>query len=1075
MRTGLVLGIVCIAFGLASAQERGGIVGSVVDQSGAEVSGAKIMVTNSGTGQVRTASSSSSGEYAVPNLPVGVYTATAEQPGFKRATIGNIKVDVQQTVRIDFSLQVGQVTDQVTVTGVAPLLQADDAQIGALVENKRVEDLPLNGRNFTQLALLVPGATEGTAGNYAATFGLGTRGSGVSFSINGQQSSYNQFLIDGVPAKENQHESNSISPSVDAIQEFRVQTSNYSAELGTEAGGQINLVTKSGTNRLHGTAYEFLRNDVFDGSNFFSGGTKPELRRNQFGGTLGGPIRRNKTFFFGSYEGTRIRKGFTQTGLVPNTQERAGNFSDLLPLGITIYDPTTHVPFAGNVIPSGSISPIASTILEQFVPLPNTAPPDQPFDPNLATNYVSNDTNKINVYQVIGRLDHHFTDKDAVFGRYIIEDVDNISPKLFPTDSFRQKSRGQNAEISFSHIFSSNKLNELKLAYNRFRQNEVVGNAFHRDVVAELAIAGLCQQPACWGVPEMDISPYLSFGEHGLGQVVSGPRGWRSEIFHIGDAFSYSKGAHSLKFGLTMERHRDTFPETIFPRGIFGFDGRFTSVDGNTPNSTTALADFLLGLPRTSLASIDEFDPHFENTDLYPWFQDDWRVTSTLTLNLGLRYEWSGRPISENDTISNIDISGGTAQLITAKDHSQFGFPRSLVDNDNNNFAPRLGFAWSPSQVKRYVLRGGYGIFYQRETSNSWIDLAINPPFINQTFFILDSTQAGSFDFQNPFALAPPIPLLFFAIDKHWRDGYVQEWNLDNQFSITPNLVVDIAYVGNKGTRLPNLIPINQAVPGPGDVQSRRPFPNFGSLNFRLSNSSATYHGLQTRVERRFANGFSFLASYTFSKAINDASIYENDPGPQNVRDLRAEKGLASQDVRQRLVMSYVYELPFGRGKRFGSSSTGVSQQLIGGWQVNGITTLQSGQPFTPILGFDNADVGDGTARPDLVGDPILARGDRSRLRWFNTDAFAAPAPGTFGTAGRNPVIGPGLNNFDFSVVKRFEFSEQRSLEFRTEVFNIFNHSNFVTAGNVLGTPSFGQLTSARDPRDIQFGFKFLF
>jgi len=1075
MRTALVLGIVCTAVGLTLGQERGGIVGSVVDQSGAAVSGAKIMVTNSGTGQVRTASSSSSGDYSVPNLPVGQYAATAEQPGFKRATVGSIKVDVQQTVRIDFSLQVGQVTDQVTVTGVAPLLQADDAQIGALVENKRVEDLPLNGRNFTQLALLVPGATEGTAGNYAATYGLGTRGSGVSFSINGQQSSYNQFLIDGVPAKENQHESNSISPSVDAIQEFRVQTSNYSAELGTEAGGQINLVTKSGTNRLHGTAYEFLRNDIFDGSNFFSGGTKPELRRNQFGGTLGGPIRRNKTFFFGSYEGTRIRKGFTQTGLVPNTQERAGDFSDLLPLGITIHDPTTHVPFPGNVVPSGSISPIASTILQQFVPLPNTAPPDQPFDPNLATNYVSNDTNKINVYQVIGRLDHHFSDKDAVFGRYIIEDVDNISPKLFPTDSFRQKSRGQNAEISFSHIFSSNKLNELKLAYNRFRQNEVVGNAFHNDVVGALGIAGLCEQPACWGVPEMDISPYLSFGEHGLGQVVSGPRGWRSEVFHVGDTFSYGKGAHTMKFGLTMERHRDTFPETIFPRGIFGFDGRFTSVDGNTPNSTAALADFLLGLPRTSLASIDEFDPHFENTDLYPWFQDDWRVTSTLTLNLGLRYEWSGRPISENDTISNIDISGGTAQLVTAKDHSQFGFPRSLVDNDNNNLAPRLGFAWSPSQVKRYVLRGGYGIFYQRETSNSWIDLAINPPFINQTFFILDSTQAGSFDFQNPFALAPPIPLLFFAIDKHWRDGYVQEWNLDNQFSITPNLVVDIAYVGNKGTRLPNLIPINQAVPGPGDVQSRRPFPNFGSLNFRLSNSSATYHGLQTRVERRFANGLSFLASYTFSKTINDASIYENDPGPQNVRNLRAEKGLASQDVRQRLVLSYVYELPFGRGKRFGSSSNGVSQQLIGGWQVNGITTLQSGQPFTPILGFDNADVGDGTARPDLVGDPILSRGDRSRLRWFNTDAFAAPAPGTFGTAGRNRVIGPGLNNFDFSVVKRFEFGEQRSLEFRTEVFNIFNHSNFVTVGNVLGTPSFGQLTSARDPRDIQFGLKFLF
>jgi hypothetical protein len=1075
MRKILVFVALCLSSGFARGQERGGVVGTVADQNGAVVSGAKITVTNSGTSQTRTVTSSSSGDYSAPNLPVGLYSATAEQPGFKRATVSNIKVDVQQTVRIDFSLQVGQVTDQVTVIGVAPLLQTDDAQIGALIENKRVEDLPLNGRNFTQLALLVPGATEGTSGNYVSTYGLGPRGSGVSFSINGQQSSFNQFLIDGVPAKENQHESNSISPSVDAIQEFRVQTSNYSAEFGTEAGGQINLVTKSGTNRYHGTAYEFLRNDLFDGSNFFSGGTKPELRRNQFGGTVGGPIRKNKTFFFGSYEGTRIRKGFTQTALVPNTQERGGDFSDLLPLGIAIHDPVTHAPFLGNVIPPGSLSPIATAILQEFVPLANTAPPDQPFDPNLATNYVSNDTNKINVYQAIGRADHHFSENDAIFGRYIIEDVDNISPNLFPTDSFHQRSRGQNAEFSYGHIFSSSKLNELKLAYNRFRQNEVVGNAFHRDVVGELGIAGLCQEPACWGVPEMDVSPYASFGEHGLGQVVSGPRGWRSEVFHLSDVFSYVKGAHTMKFGLTVERHRDTFPETIFPRGIFGFDGRFTSADGNTPNTTAALADYLLGLPRNSLASINEFDPHFANTDLYPWFQDDWRVTPTLTLNLGLRYEWSGRPISENNTISNIDISGGTAQLVTAKDHSQFGFPRSLVDNDNNNFAPRLGFAWSPSSVKRYVLRGGYGIFYQRETSNSWIDLAINPPFINQTSFILDSTQSGSFDLHDPFALAPPIPLLFFAIDRHWRDGYVQEWNLDSQFSITPNLVVDVGYVGNKGTRLPNLLPINQAVPGPGDVQSRRPFPNFGSLNFRLSNSSATYHGLQTRVERRFANGFSFLASYTFAKTLNDASIYENEPGTQNVRDLRADKGLASQDVRHRLVVSYVYELPFGRGKHFGGSDNGVAQQLIGGWQVNGITTFQTGQPFTPVLGFDNANVGDGTARPDQVGDPILSRGDRSLNRWFNTGAFAAPAPGTFGTAGRNIVIGPGLNNFDFSVLKRFEFSEQRGLEFRAEIFNVFNHTNFINVGNVLGSPSFGQLTSARDPRDIQFGLKFLF
>ena len=1064
----------CLACGVTHAQDMGGIVGTIADQNGAVVSGAKVTVTNVGTGQTRIVTSSSTGAYSVPNLSVGMYNLTAEQTGFKRALASNIKVDVQQILRLDFNLQVGAANEEITVTSAAPLLQAQDSQISTLVENKRVEELPLNGRNFTQLALLVPGVTEGTLGSYVSTFGLGPRGTGVAFSVNGQQSSYNQFLIDGVPAKENQHESNSLSPSIDAIQEFRVQTSNYSAEQGTEAGAQINLVTKSGTNHYHGTLYEFLRNDVFDGSNSFSGGVKPELRQNQFGATLGGPIRKDKTFFFGSYEGTRIRKGFTQIALVPNQLERTGNFSDI---SEQLTDPVTHAPIVGNIITNPN--PIATAILQKYVP------PPQALNPQTGTNYTSNDTNKIDVYQIIGKVDHHFTNKDGVFGRYLIEDVTNTSPKLFPTDSFKQKSRGQNAEIGYTHVFSSTKLNEFRLAYNRFRQNETVGNAFHNDVAGQLGIKGLCELPACFGVPQMVVGPFVSaqggFGEHGLGQVVSGPRGWKSQIIHVSDTYSYIHGAHTIKFGTTIERHRDTFPEIIFPRGIFTFDGRFTN--GGVPNNDTALADFLLGLPANSLASINEFDPHFENTDLYPWIQDDWRVTPTLTLNLGLRYEWSGRPISQNNTISNIDFNfaNGKAQLVTAQNHAQFGFPQSLVNNDNNNFAPRLGFAWSPASLKRYVLRGGYGWFYQRETSNSWIDLSINPPFINQTSFNLDATNpalVASFDLHNPFALAPPIPLLLFAMQKNWRDGYVQQWNLDQQFSVTPNLVADVAYVGNKGTKLPSVIPINQATPGPGDPQTRRPFQSLGSVTFRDSESSATYHALQTRLERRFANGASFLVAYTFSKVINDASLYENDPtagGPQDVRNLRAERGLAGQDVRHRFVASYVYELPFGQGKRFGGSASGALQQIIGGWQVNGITTFQTGQPVTAQMGFDNPNAGDGVARPDQVGNPNLSRGTRTRDHWFNTNAFVAAAPFAFGNARRNNIIGPGLNDFDFSALKTFRFAEERRIEFRSEIFNIFNHTNFNSVGNIIGTGSFGKLTSARDPRVVQFGLKFLF
>jgi carboxypeptidase family protein len=1089
MRKLTLIAALCMVSSFAAAQEQGGIVGTIRDQAGALVAGAKVTVTNTGTSQTRTLSTTSSGDYSIPNLAVGVYSVSVEKSGFKRAVADTIKVDVQQTSRFDFTLQVGATAEQVTVSGAAPLLQTQDSQIGALVENKRVEELPLNGRNFTQLALLVPGMVEGTPGNYESTYGLGPRGTGVAFSVNGQQSAYNQFLVDGVPAKENQHESNSISPSIDAIQEFRVQTSNYSAEFGTEAGAQINLVTKSGTNDYHGSMYEFLRNDLFDGSNYFSGGVKPELRQNQYGGTLGGPLRKDKTFFFGSYEGTRIVKGVTQTALVPNQQERTGDFSDLLQIPqseggpITIVNPVTGTPFPGNVI-NVPLSPIATTILQQYVPLPNVGPVNQPFDPFTATpNYVSNDTNKIDVYQVIGRVDHHFSASDMMFGRYSIEDVTNISPKLFPTDSFEQKSRGQNAVISYNHIFSSTKLNELRLAYNRFRQNETVGNAFHNNVVGQLGIQGLCELPACWGVPEMNVGSFIDFGEHGDGQVVSGPRGWHSEVFHLGDAFSYIKGAHTIKFGTTIERHRDSFPEIIFPRGIFTFDGRFSdggSADSSTmpgtPSNATAMADYLLGLPENSLASINEFDPHLVNNDLYPWIQDDWRVTRTLTLNLGLRYEWSGRPVSQNNTIANVDFTGGIATLVTPQNREQLGYPRALIDNDNHDFAPRLGFAWTPGGQQRFVVRSGYGWFYQRETSNSWEDLSINPPFINQTSFNLDPTQVASFNLSNPFALAPAIPLLVFAMQKNWRDGYVQEWNLDTQYSITPNLVADIAYVGNKGTKLPDAIPINEAVPGPGSIQSRRPYQNFGSITYRDSEGYADYDGLQTRLERRFSNGLSFLAAYTFSKTINDQSLYETDTGgPQDIRNLASEKGLAPQDVRHRFVMSYVYELPFGRGKHFGGSATGALQQVIGGWQVNGITTLQSGQPFTALMGFDNANVGDGTARPDEVANPNLPRGQRTPTRWFDTGAFVAAPFGTFGDASRNNIIGPGFNNFDFSALKSFRLGEERRIEFRTEIFDIFNHTNFTTVGNVINTGSFGQLTASRDPRIIQFGLKLLF
>jgi hypothetical protein len=725
--------VVCLGLSLtaALAQEASSVVGTVTDQSGAVVADAKVTAANVGTGLSRTVTTSSTGDYVIPNLPVGTYKVTAEKSGFKLGVASDVHLDVQRAARVDFALELGQVTQQVNVTSVAPMLQTHDSQVGTLVENRRIDDLPLNGRNFTQLNLLVPGVVEGVPGDYVETYSLGTRGSGVSFAVNGQSANYDEYLLDGVPIKEVQHEGPGLSPSVDAIQEFRVQTSNYDAQFGTEAGGQINLVTKSGTNQFHGSPYEFLRNDAMDARNFFDySPKKAELRRNQYGGTVGGPVKKDSTFFFLSYEGTRIRKGSVQEGLVPTADERSGNFSDLLPQGIQPLNPLNGQPFTGDQIPPGMLSSYATQILQKFVPLPNN--PSNP-----VFNWISNDANRIGVDQGLARLDHRFSQSDILYGRFILEDVRNTSPKLFPTDSFVQDSRGQNLMLGYSHTFSSNKVNEFKMAYNRHRENEVVGQAFKENVGQELGLQGICDDPACWGIPDNYVGPFLDFGEHGLGQTVSGPRGWLNEIFHFSDAFYWTKGNHLIRFGMELDRNHDNFPEAIFPRGLFSYDGRFTSPDGS-PNSSTALADFLLGLPRSSEASIDIFSPYFRNTALYPWFQDDWRVTRSLTLNLGISCWWFGRPQSKNNTIATLDFAVSPAQIVTAQDASQFGFPRALTFNDNNNVSPRVGFAWSPENHKRFVLRGGYGIFYQRASANNWIDIAINPPFVNQTNYILE-------------------------------------------------------------------------------------------------------------------------------------------------------------------------------------------------------------------------------------------------------------------------------------------------------------------------------------------------
>ena len=1068
----IYLSTLCYTFlGLASAfslvaQQAGSIDGLLTDPSGGAIPAAKVTLTGVDTGISRSVTTAQDGHYTFAQVNSGDYSITAEATGFKK-TVASVRVEVNQTVRLDLKLELGAVSEQVEVNAAPPMLQTADSQVGGVVESKAISDLPLNGRNFTQLMVLMAGATEASQGNTVQGH-YNERAGGVSFSVNGQRSDYNDYLIDGFAAKEVQHGTNSIEPIIDALQEFRVQTSNYSAEFGIWAGGQINAVIKSGTNGFHGAAWEFLRNNDLDANNFFNnlnGTPIAGFHRNQFGVAAGGPVilpkydGRNRTFIFGAYEGTRIVKGITQLTTVPTAAQRAGDFNGV---GI-VKDPFTGQPFPGDVVPASRINSITNTILQKWVPLPNTS--------SGLANYISTFPQTLSTEQYNWRIDHRFSDKDFIFGHYLFEDNNFGIAKLFPTDGASQKLRGQNFTEAWNHTFGPTALNEFRLGYSRFRENEFQARAGKENVVQELGMTGLCTDPLCWGIPQMSPTGFASFGEHG-GQNVSGPRGWRNEIFEFQDSFYKTIGSHSLKMGGTVDRHHDTFPEAIYPRGSYSYTGAF---------SGQSFGDYLLGIPFSTTTSIDIFDPNFRNTEVQPWISDDWRVTKSLTINLGLRYEWEGRPYSKYNTISNVVLQNNTATLVDAKNPGNL--PRALVYDRYGDIAPRVGFAWNPQFGHgRTVVRGAYGIFYQRELSNTWIDIAINPPFIRQAQITLNSDPTspfyfGKYNLSQPTALGGSLSSLVYAIDPNWKDTSVQQWNFNIQQDLGYNTVLQVAYLGNHDTHLARESFPNQPLPGPGAVQPRRPYQNFGTIYWFDSGGDANYNSLQVQLEKRYSNGLQFISAYTYSKCIDNTpgtAVGEAGVRIQNNYAFNLNRGLCSQDVRQRYSLSFVYDLPFGRGRKFGASMSRAADLIAGGWQVTGIATFRSGQPFTVTLPTDVSNTADTSTWPNLLSNPNSVSG-RSIYQWFNRAAFASPQAYTFGNEGRNVVIGPGVNNWDLSLFKVFHFDEKRQLQYRAEFFNAFNHAQFALPGATYGTAQFGQISAtSHDPRDVQMSLKFL-
>ncbi len=1091
---------------------RATVTGRVTDTSGAVVPKTKVTITNTGTNETRVAESSDEGDYTIPQLPPGDYSLTVEQAGFKKA-VQRFTLETGQGARVDITLRAGAVTEQVEITAVTPVVSAEDATIGGVVDQKKIVELPLNGRDYLQLAQLQPNVFAP-----AQNSTLGFRG---GFNVSGNSEIANNYILDGIDNNDETTNQPSHRPILDGVREFKVLTGTYAAEYGRQSGGQVIVATKSGTNDFHGSAFEFHRNSVFDARNFFarsclkrdSSGNctsyKPSFRRNQFGGVLGGPIIPDKLFFFGGYEGQR--RGQQEAGLttVPTALMRQGDFSELLPTTV-VRDPLNNQPFPNNRIPQNSWNSIGKGLLDLY-PAPQVA--------GRSNNFTAAGTGSFGIDQFSARIDRKWAKHD-LFGSYQFADGAEFYPitntlcsaRAVPGWGCDEVQRTQHFTLTWTWTISSRLINEARVGYSRFGFFRLQEDR-DADVVNRLGIKGLTdagRTPFNNGAPQTVVTGFAT-----LGGPTNLPQGRHDNTYHYIENLTLISGAHTMKFGTDIRRFLFNSFFTSFGRGSFNFDGRF---------SGSSVADLLLGIPFQGDRNLGE---PFHNAKTFSsgyYFQDDWKLTPKLTLNFGLRYELNLPPTENINKIASFDPATNTIKVAGGQEaflnngvlqlRPRAGIGDRLWETDKNNFAPRLGLAYRPFGDTRTVIRAGFGTFYNLQiVGNGITPLSRNSPFRNrQTAGPFQGTRRPLPDIVDLFAgnpsVVPP------GIDPNFKTAYINQWSLGVQRELAQNLVLDVSYLGSSGHKLPLGININQSPPGLGSVASRRPYQGFGSITggYILSGGNSNYHGLTVRVERRFNAGLSFLSSYAWSKSIDNGSGISTgsdaNGGVQNVRNWRAERAASAFDVSHRWVLSYVWDLPFGKGKRIAPDNKALDL-LVGGWQMTGIYTLQSGRPFTITSGTNLSQTGDNTDRPNIIGDWRVSNPGPDR--WFNpctsvltrnaqgqvvetlrncragdSPAWQLPVPGsatlagTFGNAGRNILRGPGLNNFDLGVSRFFRVTERQQIQFRAEVFNLANHPAFFfpvasLANAAAGTIQRAANTGAGAQRQIQFALKYLF
>ena len=1074
----LLLTVPCLPLLNAQVNATATFSGRVTDPSGALIANATVKVTAQATGIIATRQTSSDGSYTIPLLKPGTYSIEVTAPGFSPVTRKGITLQIQQVDQEDFSLTVGGTEQQIVVEGGAPLLNTVTTELGNVINLESTQQLPLNGRNFSQLGLLVPGTAPGPVGGIR-TQGNGneTQRAGAEIVANGSRGSFNTFMIDGLDDRDQSVGTAKVFPNLEGIEEFKVQIGNYDAEFAS-GGAVVNVITRSGSNELHGSVFEFFRNKDLNSRQFFDA-VPPPFQQNQFGFAVGGRVIKNKLFFFGDYQGMRVHEASTSILTEPTAAMRSGNFSGY---PAVIYNPTsynsatnTRQPFPGNIIPASQLDPIAQNLL-QILPLPTLSGTSNNFRVN---SLAARSQNQFDI-----RGDYVLSERDSLFARatYGTANISfpqtpvlingQINPLAFAQGSNTAGSLKNNKApsgqetIQEIHQFSPNVTNQAALGYTRFALNvSPIDETYN--LATKLGLQGANTGPNSGAMASLSISGGSGFSASNMPEVVP------QNTWQVNDTVSYVRGAHSLRFGFSVIHNGFGFFQLGAPSGSLSFTGTYTNNPASSSGTGAGYADLMLGLPVSSTKSLlGSGVPYNVYTEYGGFVQDQWRVSAKLTVNVGLRWDLF-TPVSERyNRLSDFFLNSGTFALA-----GQNGVSKSILGLQKHDFSPRLGIAYH--MTPNTVIRAAYGLFYFNEQGVGGSSrLFINYPFA-PTYAVTCSSTApclststgipAAFSSNNlPTAVYQPTPNL---------TPNVQQYNFTLERQLTKAIVARAAYVGAKGNHLNINLDENVAVPGAGAVPARRPYPGFGQISSWEPRGPSSYNALQVSVEKRLSYGLSFLGAYTYGKSLDNGAGGNSSTGEsriniQNPQNVSADYGPSNFDIRQRFTLSTVFRLPFGHGRQMLSNANRVLDAIAGGWQLSSILTLQGGMPFSVSMATATNNTGT-FQRPNRVCDGKLPGDQQSIKQWYSLSCFTAPPIYTYGNTSRNALIGPRFETWDLGTDKDFRITERVGLQLRAEFFNALNHPNFGLPSGSIGSSAAGTITTViTNARQIQFALR---